>query len=116
MVREIKAAPLLFGYRGSEEVDVAAVEELLRRVAQLKNDLPQVSSLDLMLVLAGAEGATRAARRRPGRAGGRRPLGLVRPRRLLHAGRGHAPRAERDPALSETALPCVPTAMSDRIG
>ena len=40
MVREIRAAPLLFGYRGSEPVDVDAVEHLLLRVAQLKNDLP----------------------------------------------------------------------------
>ena len=36
MVREIRAAPLLFGYRGSEQVDVDAVEHLLlrRRPAQ----------------------------------------------------------------------------------
>ncbi len=58
MVREIRAAPLLFGYRGAEQVDVAAVERLLLRVAQLKNDLPQVRSLELTLVLAGAHGAT----------------------------------------------------------
>ena len=58
MVREIRAAPLLFGYRGSEEVDVAAVEHLLLRLAQLKNDLPQVRSLELNLVLVGADGAT----------------------------------------------------------
>lgn len=58
MVREIKAAPLLFGYRGSEVVDVDAIEHLLLRVAQLKNDLPQVRSLDLNLVLVGAGGAT----------------------------------------------------------
>jgi hypothetical protein len=58
MVREIKAAPVLFGYRGSEVVDVAAVEQLIQRVAQLKNDLPQVSSLELSLVLAGATGTT----------------------------------------------------------
>jgi acyl-CoA synthetase (NDP forming)/GNAT superfamily N-acetyltransferase len=58
MVREIKAAPLLFGYRGSEKVDVGAIEHLLLRVAQLKNDLPQVRSLDLNLVLVGAAGAT----------------------------------------------------------
>ena len=30
----------------------------MQRVAQLQNDLPQVRSLDLALVLAGAEGAT----------------------------------------------------------
>jgi hypothetical protein len=58
MVREIKAAPLLFGYRGSEKVDVDAIEHLLLRVAQLKNDLPQVCALDLNLVLVGAAGAT----------------------------------------------------------
>ncbi len=58
MVREIKAAPLLFGYRGGEIADVEAIERLLLRVAQLKNDLPQVCSLDLDLVLAGAHGAT----------------------------------------------------------
>ena len=58
MVREIKAAPMLFGYRGGEKVDVEAVEHLLLRVAQLKNDLPQVRALDLNLVLVGAGGAT----------------------------------------------------------
>ena len=57
-VRSIKAAPLLFGYRGSEQVDVPAVEELIRRVAQLKIDLPQVSQLDLILVHASAEGVS----------------------------------------------------------
>jgi len=55
MTREIKAAPMLFGYRGSEVVDILPVEDLISRVAQLQHDLPQVSSLDLSLVLAGAE-------------------------------------------------------------
>ncbi len=55
-VRAIKAAPLLFGYRGSEQVDVPAVEDLVRRVAQLKNDLPQLSQLDLVLVHATVHG------------------------------------------------------------
>jgi acyl-CoA synthetase (NDP forming) len=58
MVREIKAAPLLFGYRDSEQVDVLSIERLLLRLAQLKNDLPQVRSLELNLVLVGADGAT----------------------------------------------------------
>jgi acyl-CoA synthetase (NDP forming)/RimJ/RimL family protein N-acetyltransferase len=58
MVREIKSAPLLFGYRGSEVVDVSLIEQLILRVAQLQHDLPQVSALDLPLVLAGAEGAS----------------------------------------------------------
>ncbi len=56
MVRGIKAAPLLFGHRGSEPVDTAAVEELIRRFAQLKNDLQQVCALELDLVHATPEG------------------------------------------------------------
>src|SRR5690242_7049044 len=55
MVREIKAAPMLFGYRGAEVVDIEPVEDLIARVAQLKHDLPQVSSLELSLVLVGAD-------------------------------------------------------------
>src|SRR3954454_20092541 len=58
MTREIKAAPMLFGYRGSEVVDIDPVEDLISRVAQLQHDLPQVSSLDLSLVLAGADHCT----------------------------------------------------------
>jgi len=58
MVREVKSAPLLFGYRGAEDVDVDAIETLIRLVAQLKADLPQVRSLDLSLVLAGASGVS----------------------------------------------------------
>jgi acyl-CoA synthetase (NDP forming) len=57
MVREVRSAPLLHGYRGSEPVDVGAVERLLLRVAQLKNDLPQIRSVELDLVLVGTQGA-----------------------------------------------------------
>jgi len=58
MTREIKAAPMLFGYRGSEVVDIEPVEDLIARVAQLQHDLPQVCSLELSLVLAGADHCT----------------------------------------------------------
>jgi len=58
MTRDIKAAPMLFGYRGSEVVDIEPVEDLISRVAQLQHDLPQVSSLELSLVLAGADHCT----------------------------------------------------------
>jgi acyl-CoA synthetase (NDP forming)/RimJ/RimL family protein N-acetyltransferase len=57
MVREIKSAPLLLGYRGSDVVDIAVVEELLLRLAQLKNELPEAVCLNLDLVLAGPHGA-----------------------------------------------------------
>ncbi|MBU2110653.1 MAG: acetate--CoA ligase family protein, partial [Actinobacteria bacterium] len=58
MVREVRSAPLLFGYRGADVVDVGEVERLIRRVAQLQNDIPQVSGLELGLVLAGPHGST----------------------------------------------------------
>ena len=58
MVREIKASPLLFGYRGSEIVDVEEVERIVRRVAQLQYDVPQLRSLSLPLVLAGGSGCS----------------------------------------------------------
>ncbi len=58
MTREIKSSPMLFGYRGSEVVDVDRIEELILLVAQLKNDFPQVRSIDLSLVLAGKNTAT----------------------------------------------------------
>jgi hypothetical protein len=48
---------MLFGYRGSEPVEVEGIERLVRLVSELKNDLPQVRSLDLSLVLAGGDGA-----------------------------------------------------------
>jgi acyl-CoA synthetase (NDP forming) len=58
MTREIKSSPLLFGYRGSEVVDVDRVEELIVLVSRLKNDFPQLRTLDLSLVLAGKDAAT----------------------------------------------------------
>jgi hypothetical protein len=58
LVRDVRAAPLFFGYRGSEAIDVRAVEDLIQRLARLKDDLPEVQQLDLGLVLASADGAS----------------------------------------------------------
>ena len=44
LVRSVRAAPLLFGYRGRPAVDVAALETLLIRVGRLADELPSVSS------------------------------------------------------------------------
>ncbi|MFC1419821.1 bifunctional acetate--CoA ligase family protein/GNAT family N-acetyltransferase [Streptacidiphilus cavernicola] len=56
LVREIKAAPLLFGWRGAEPVDTAALEELLLRVSQLVDDLPEVAALTLEPVVVAPHG------------------------------------------------------------
>jgi acyl-CoA synthetase (NDP forming) len=47
LVRAIRGAPLLLGYRGRPAANVAAVEELLLRVARLAEDLPEVWELEL---------------------------------------------------------------------
>lgn len=55
MVRALGVAPLFFGYGGSKPVDVAALEDLIHRVAQLKDALPELERLELAL-LVGADG------------------------------------------------------------
>lgn len=55
MIREVRAAPLLFGYGGRPPVDVAAVEDLLMRLARIGTDLPQISELQVTAVCAGGD-------------------------------------------------------------
>jgi acetate---CoA ligase (ADP-forming) len=57
MVRSLATFPLLDGYRGAAKADVAALEELLLRVAALVEAHPQVAELDCNPVLALADGA-----------------------------------------------------------
>lgn len=56
MVREPRASPMLFGYRGAQAVDVGAVEQLLHRVARLTDDLPELAALELDPVLVSPHG------------------------------------------------------------
>ena len=58
MVREVRAAPMLFGYRGSEPADIAAIENLLHRVGRLTLELEEVVRIELRSVLVGSQGAT----------------------------------------------------------
>ncbi|WP_132192217.1 MULTISPECIES: GNAT family N-acetyltransferase [Kribbella] len=58
MVREVRAAPLLYGYRGSDPVDIPAIENLVHRVSRLTLELEEVVRLDLRSVLVAAQGAT----------------------------------------------------------
>jgi acyl-CoA synthetase (NDP forming)/RimJ/RimL family protein N-acetyltransferase len=53
LVRSPRAFPLLDGYRGSEPVDLAALEDLVLRVARLAEDLPEVLRLALEPVIVG---------------------------------------------------------------
>jgi acyl-CoA synthetase (NDP forming) len=56
LVRTGKAGKLLAGFRGAAPADGEAVEDLLLRVAQLAEDLPEVAELDLNPVFAGPSG------------------------------------------------------------
>jgi acyl-CoA synthetase (NDP forming)/RimJ/RimL family protein N-acetyltransferase len=53
LVRVPRAFPLLDGYRGSEPVDLPALEDVLLRVARLADDLPEVLRLRLEPVIVG---------------------------------------------------------------
>ena len=57
LIRSIKAAPLLLGYRGSPPADLEALRGLLLRVSRLADDLPEITDLDLNPVIARPDGA-----------------------------------------------------------
>ncbi|MEV6683813.1 GNAT family N-acetyltransferase [Streptomyces sp. NPDC051130] len=56
LIRSIRAAPLLFGWRGSDPVDTPALEELLLRVSRLVDDHPEVAGVSLEPVVVATEG------------------------------------------------------------
>jgi acyl-CoA synthetase (NDP forming)/GNAT superfamily N-acetyltransferase len=56
LVRSIRTAPLLFGWRGSTPVDTPALEELLLRVSRLVDDHPEVVAVTLEPVVVAAHG------------------------------------------------------------
>ncbi len=57
LIREPKSAPLLTGYRGDEPADLAALQDMVLRVAALAEDHPEVRALTLDPVMASPEGA-----------------------------------------------------------
>ncbi|MET4921941.1 GNAT family N-acetyltransferase [Streptomyces sp. PSRA5] len=56
LLRSIRTAPLLFGWRGSAPVDTAALEELLLRVSRLVDDHPEIVSVALEPVVVATTG------------------------------------------------------------
>ncbi|MFF9478288.1 GNAT family N-acetyltransferase [Streptomyces sp. NPDC014733] len=55
-IRSIRAAPLLFGWRGSQPVDTAALADVLLRVSRLVDDHPEVVGVDLEPVVVAPHG------------------------------------------------------------
>ncbi|WP_329036440.1 GNAT family N-acetyltransferase [Streptomyces sp. NBC_01725] len=56
LLRSVRTAPLLFGWRGSAPVDTAALEELLLRVSRLVDDHPEIVSVALEPVVVATQG------------------------------------------------------------
>lgn len=58
LVRSIRTAPLLFGWRGSAPVDTPALEELMVRVSRLVDDHPEVVAVTLEPVVVAPRGVS----------------------------------------------------------
>ncbi|MFJ7494734.1 GNAT family N-acetyltransferase [Streptomyces sp. NPDC097727] len=58
LIRSIRAAPVLFGWRGAAPVDTEALEELLLRVSRLVDDHPEVVSIALEPVVVATQELT----------------------------------------------------------
>ncbi|KOV70579.1 acyl-CoA synthetase [Streptomyces sp. NRRL WC-3618] len=56
LIRSIRTAPILFGWRGSAPVDSGALEELLLRVSRLVDDHPEVIAVSLEPVVVAQQG------------------------------------------------------------
>lgn len=57
MVHSVRAAPRLFGYRGLPAMDTDALEDLLARISQLADHLPEVRQLELHPAVVAIDGA-----------------------------------------------------------
>ncbi|MEF8983953.1 MAG: acetate--CoA ligase family protein, partial [Bacteroidales bacterium] len=59
MIEQIKAYPLLTGFRGRDSYDIQAIKETIMRLSQLALDCPQIKELDInpLIVLEEDEGA-----------------------------------------------------------
>jgi acetyl coenzyme A synthetase (ADP forming)-like protein len=57
LVRSLRSSPLLFGYRGTPKVDVAALEDVILRVGLLAAHVPEIAELDCNPVIVTPGGA-----------------------------------------------------------
>ncbi|SCK48140.1 Acyl-CoA synthetase (NDP forming) [Streptomyces sp. WMMB 714] len=58
LVRSLRSAPILFGWRGAQPVDTGALEDLLLRVSRLLHDHPEIVAVDLEPVVVATRGVT----------------------------------------------------------
>jgi acyl-CoA synthetase (NDP forming) len=55
MVRALRISPLLDGYRGMPTIDHGPLEDLLLRLGQLADDVPEIVEIDLNPIIANAD-------------------------------------------------------------
>jgi len=77
LIRSVRAAPRLTGYRGAPPLDISELENIVARLSCLADDLPQVAELELNPVIVAESGvaiagATGVLSRPAGRADGPR--------------------------------------------
>ena len=70
LVRSLRAFPVLDGYRGAPKADVAALEDILVRIAALADAHPEVLEIDCDPLLVSPAGAVAAGARVHVRAAG----------------------------------------------
>lgn len=58
MVRKVRAAPKLFGYKGLPPADVPALESLIGRISLLSDNHPRIKDLELYPVIVAHSGAS----------------------------------------------------------
>ena len=56
MIRSIKAYPILTGARGKRPADIAALKDVINRLAQIAQDFPEISELEINPVIVMDEG------------------------------------------------------------
>jgi acyl-CoA synthetase (NDP forming) len=56
MLRELKSAPLLQGFRGAPPADIQALAGLIARVSLIADALPEISDIELNPVIVHTEG------------------------------------------------------------
>ncbi len=58
MIRSLATFPLLEGYRGAPRTDVAALEDVVLRIAAMADEHPEIAELDANPVIVSGQGAT----------------------------------------------------------
>ena len=57
MINEIKAKPLLYGYRGHEKVDIDTIVDIITKVSEMVEEIKEIEQIDLNPIFVYSHGA-----------------------------------------------------------